>query len=68
MVCAGESGINALATVHSLGRRGVPVDVVALQSSPQVASASRYCRRFTAVRDLAALPRALLELEAGAVL
>jgi hypothetical protein len=40
VVCAGDSGINALATVRSLGRRGVPVDVVALQSSAQVASAS----------------------------
>lgn len=63
VVCVGESGINGLATVRALGRRGVPVDVVALQSSPQIASASRYCRRFVAVRDLAALPQALLALE-----
>jgi hypothetical protein len=34
----------------------------------KVASASRYCRRFTAVPDLATLPRALLELGARAVL
>jgi NAD(P)-dependent dehydrogenase (short-subunit alcohol dehydrogenase family) len=40
IVCGGESGINALATVLSLGRRGVRVDVVALQSSAQVASAT----------------------------
>ena len=66
VVCAGEAGINALATVRSLGRRGVPVDVVALESSRQVASASRYCRSFTAVPDLASLPRALLQLGAGA--
>jgi predicted ATP-grasp superfamily ATP-dependent carboligase len=68
VVCAGESGINALATVRSLGRRGVPVDVVALESSRQVASASRYCRSFTAAPDLASLPRVLLQLGAGAVL
>ena len=68
VVCAGESGINALATVRSLGRRGVPVDVVALESSRQVASASRYCRSFTAVPDLASLPRALMQLGAGGVL
>jgi D-aspartate ligase len=68
VVCVGDTGINGLATVRSLGRRGVPVDVVALQSSAQVASASRYCRHFTAVPDLAALPRALLELGGGAVL
>ena len=68
VVCAGEAGINALATVRSLGRRGVPVDVVALESSRQVASASRYCRGFTAVPDLASLPQALLQMGAGAVL
>ena len=39
-LCAGDAGINALATVRALGRRGVPVDVVALESSRQVASAS----------------------------
>ncbi len=30
VVCVGDSGINALATVRSLGRRGVRVHVVAL--------------------------------------
>jgi predicted ATP-grasp superfamily ATP-dependent carboligase len=63
VVCVGESGINGLATVRSLGRRGVPVDVVALASSPQIASASRYCRRFFPVKDLAALAQTLLGLE-----
>jgi D-aspartate ligase len=38
VVCVGESGINGLATVRALGRRGVPVDVVALESSAQIAS------------------------------
>jgi predicted ATP-grasp superfamily ATP-dependent carboligase len=63
VVCVGDAGINGLATVRSLGRRGVPVDVVALESSPQVASASRYCRRFIPVSELASLPRVLLGLE-----
>jgi D-aspartate ligase len=63
VVCVGEAGINGLATVRALGRRGVPVDVVALESSPQIASASRYCRRFVGVADIAALPQALLALE-----
>lgn len=49
VVCAGEAGINALATVRSLGRRGVPVHVFALKASRQIASASRYCRASTLV-------------------
>jgi len=49
VVCAGDAGINALATVRSLGRRGVPVHVFALKSSRQIASASRYCRGRTLV-------------------
>jgi predicted ATP-grasp superfamily ATP-dependent carboligase len=49
VVCAGDTGINALATVRSLGRRGVPVHVFALQSSRQIASRSRYCRGRTLV-------------------
>jgi predicted ATP-grasp superfamily ATP-dependent carboligase len=53
VVCAGDAGINALATVRSLGRRGVPVHVFALKGSNQVASASRYCRSFTPAKDLA---------------
>ena len=68
VVCVGESGINGLATVRALGRRGVPVHVVALRSSEQIASASRYCRGFTPVADLSVLHEALLELEPGAVL
>jgi D-aspartate ligase len=68
IVCVGESGINGLATVRALGRRGVPVHVVSTRASPQIASASRYCRGFTPVADLSALPEALLQLERGAVL
>lgn len=49
VVCAGDAGINALATVRSLGRRGVPVHVFALKSSRQVASLSRYCAGATLV-------------------
>jgi predicted ATP-grasp superfamily ATP-dependent carboligase len=53
VVCAGDAGINALATVRSLGRRGIPVHVFALKTSGQIASASRYCTSFTPVKDLA---------------
>ena len=67
VVCVGESGINGLATVRALGRRGVPVHVVSLRSSPQIASASRYCRGFTPVADLSLLHEALLQLDAGAI-
>src|SRR6185295_11988932 len=49
------------------GRRGVPVHVVSLRSSPQIASASRYCRGFTPVADLSVLHEALLQLDAGAI-
>lgn len=63
LVCVGDAGINGLATMRALGRRGIPVDVVALESSPQIASASRYCRRFIPVRDMASLPHTLLGLE-----
>src|SRR5262245_6456836 len=66
VVCVGQSGINGLATVRALGRRGVPAHVVSLRSSPQIASASRYCRSFTPLADLSALPQALLQLEQGA--
>jgi predicted ATP-grasp superfamily ATP-dependent carboligase len=55
VVCVGDSGINALATVRSLGRRGIPVHVVALKSSPQIASSSRYCRSLTPVENDGAL-------------
>lgn len=67
-MCAGHTGINALATVRALGRRGVPVHVVALGSDVQLASASRYCRGSTLLPDAAALPEALMRLEAGALL
>lgn len=63
MVCVGDAGINGLATVRALGRRGIAVDVVALETSAQIASASRYCRRFIPVRDMASLPQVLLGLE-----
>lgn len=62
VVCAGDAGINALATVRSLGRRGVPVHVVALQGSRQIASHSRYCTKWTQVPELAALYETLREL------
>lgn len=68
VVCAGDAGVNALATVRSLGRRGVPVHVVALQSSAQIASASRYCRSFTTARDLASLHETLGDLPHGSIL
>lgn len=67
VVCVGESGINGLATVRALGRRGVPVHVVALRSSPQIASSSRYCRSFTPVADLPSLHAALLQFDPGAI-
>lgn len=61
VVCAGDAGINALATVRSLGRRGVPVHVVALSSSPQIASASRYCASVTRVDGADGLCTGLLD-------
>jgi hypothetical protein len=68
VVCVGDAGINGLATVRSLGRRGVPVHVVALKTSAQIASASRYCRSFTPAKDLGSLHDTLRGLEPGAVL
>jgi predicted ATP-grasp superfamily ATP-dependent carboligase len=68
VVCVGDAGINGLATVRSLGRRGVPVHVVALKASAQIASASRFCRSFTPAKDLGSLHDTLLGLEPGAVL
>jgi predicted ATP-grasp superfamily ATP-dependent carboligase len=68
VVCVGNSGINGLAIARSLGRRGVPVHVVALASSPQIASASRYCSSFTPAPDLASLQQILGRFEPGAVL
>jgi len=67
VVCAGDTGINALATVRSLGRRGIPVHVVAVKGSPQIASSSRYCGSVTEVRDASALYEALRELGEGCV-
>jgi predicted ATP-grasp superfamily ATP-dependent carboligase len=68
VVCVGDAGINGLATIRSLGRRGVPVHVVALKASAQIASASRYCRSFTAAKDLASLHETLRGFETGALL
>jgi D-aspartate ligase len=64
VVCVGDTGINGLATVRSLGRRGVRAHVVALQASPQIASLSRYCAKETRVSDLGALYDALCALPA----
>src|SRR5689334_19326196 len=49
VVCAGNPGLNALGIVRSLGRRGVAVHVVVLQSSEQLESRSRYCASTTIV-------------------
>ena len=68
VVCVGESGINGLATVRALGRRGVPVHVVALRTSPQIASASRYCRSLTLAAELSTLHESLVGFEPGALL
>lgn len=61
LVCAGDTGINALATVRSLGRRGVPVYVAAFKGSPQIASASRYCRGYMPVEQPGDLASTLLD-------
>jgi predicted ATP-grasp superfamily ATP-dependent carboligase len=61
VVCAGDAGINALATVRSLGRRGVPVHVFALKASRQIASHSRYCRASTLVDSSDYLCTSLLD-------
>jgi D-aspartate ligase len=47
VVCVGDSGFNALATIRSLGRRGIRVQAVARPGSPQIASRSRYCSSLT---------------------
>jgi D-aspartate ligase len=62
VVCVGDPGINGLATLRSLGRRGVRLHVVALQASAQIASLSRYCAGETRVPDLGALHDALCAL------
>jgi predicted ATP-grasp superfamily ATP-dependent carboligase len=66
VVCVGNAGINGLATVRSLGRRGVPVQVVTLKGSSQIASASRYCSGFTEVAQLGSLHETLRKLSAHA--
>ena len=45
VVCAGQHGVNALATIRSIGRRGIPVHVVNLRGSAPTAARSRYCAR-----------------------
>src|SRR5256885_7274017 len=60
VVCVGQAGINALATIRALGRRGVPVHAFSLRNSPQFASASRFCATRTEVEDLKDLALALL--------
>ena len=62
VICVGDAGINGLASVRSLGRRGVRVHVVALQNSSQIASLSRYCAEETRVSELGALYDALCAL------
>lgn len=64
VICVNDGGINALATVRALGRRGVPVHVIALQESRQIASLSRYCATQTRIRELGALYEALHGLKA----
>jgi D-aspartate ligase len=59
VVCVDGLGINGLATVRSLGRRGIPVHVVCLDGAPHLASESRYCRKATKLSDLQALPEVL---------
>jgi D-aspartate ligase len=62
VVCVHGMGINGLATARSLGRREVPVHVVSVKGSRQIASASRYCASHTEIPDPAALYRALVDL------
>lgn len=63
VVCIGEPGINALATIRALGRRGVRVHAVALQGAVEFASASRYCASIARVRGLDGLYDALLAVK-----
>ncbi|HEY6822261.1 MAG TPA: hypothetical protein VI321_09590 [Burkholderiales bacterium] len=65
VICVGESGLNALAIVRALGRRGVPVHVVALRGSRQIASRSRYCSARTMVDGMAGLYWALRRIGEG---
>ena len=65
VVCVGASGLNALAILRALGRRGVPVQAVALRGSAQIASFSRYCRRLTKADTPDALYWALRRIGEG---
>jgi D-aspartate ligase len=65
VVCVGRSGLNALAIVRSLGRRGVPVRAVALRGSPEIASLSRYCTARTLVNGMSELYWALRRIGEG---
>lgn len=62
VVCIGEPGINGLASIRSLGRRGVRVHVVSLAASQEFASASRYAVTVRRIARLSQLPDALFAL------
>lgn len=59
VVCVGEPGINGLASIRSLGRRGVLVHVVSLAASQEFASASRYAATARRIARLSQLPDTL---------
>lgn len=65
VVCIGQTGLNALATIRSLGRRGVKVIGVSIEGSEQYASASRYCASNLVLPRASALPDAVRELGAS---
>ena len=65
VVCVGASGLNALAIIRALGRRGVPVQAVALRGSAQIASCSRYCSRLAEVETPEVLYWALRRIGEG---
>jgi predicted ATP-grasp superfamily ATP-dependent carboligase len=62
VVCVDGMGTNALATLRALGRRRIPVYVVALKGSRQILSASRYCTALVEAPDEAGLCATLLRL------
>src|SRR4051812_29294629 len=59
VVCIGQTGVNALATIRSLGRRGVGVHAVSLAGSKQIAAKSRYCLAHHEASDMGDLMRVL---------
>lgn len=66
VVCVGEPGINGLASIRSLGRRGVRVHVVSLAASEEFASASRFAVSVRRLASLSQLPDALFALARNA--